>query len=78
MTARRVLARLRPGLSIDYGRHDVSIGRRLTFDITGWRGFIAPVRVDGWVGRHSDGVAGAMVTVGAWPVMRSPPDTGIR
>ena len=22
-----------------------------TFDITGWRGFIAPVRVDGWVGR---------------------------
>lgn len=25
---------------------------RLTFDITGWRGLIAPVRVDGWVGRH--------------------------
>ena len=25
------------------------IFRCLTFDITGWRGFIAPVRVDGWV-----------------------------
>ena len=24
----------------------------VTFDMTGWRGFIAPVRVDGWVGRH--------------------------
>ena len=25
--------------------------RSLTFDITGWRGLIAPVRVDGWVRR---------------------------
>ena len=25
---------------------------RLTFDITGWRGFITPVRVDGWVSAH--------------------------
>ena len=25
-----------------------------TFNITGWRGLIAPVRVDGWVGRLGD------------------------
>ena len=34
--------------------------RNLTFDITGWRGFIAPVRVDGWVMFRGEKVGATM------------------
>lgn len=44
--------KLRWAASDTYRPSNFPESRPSTFDMTGWRGFIAPVRVDGWVRRH--------------------------